>query len=198
MFADIGNLIGLLIFAVIAILSAVLKKKEKDEEETFELPPELKPRRDQNEPPKRSWEEELRKLLEDRLPPTPVVRPTPPIHRPFAPPVIEPTWAEPQSETHLPAEPPPMEPAFAGPAGFCPPDARFSDAAHLQERVALHMADVTQHRVGSTSVQRVKVSPEILEVSEMVRSRRGARAAIIASIILGPPRALEGWNNAGR
>lgn len=189
MLADIGNLIGLLIFAVIAILSAVLKKKEKDEEETFELPPELKPRRDQNEPPKRSWEEELRKLLEDRLPQAPVVRPV-------APPVIEPTWAEGPAEVSAPEAR--LEPAFAGPEGFCPPEARFSDAAHLQERVALHMADVTQHRVGSTSVQRVKVSPEILEVSEMVRSRRGARAAIIASIILGPPRALEGWNNAGR
>src|SRR5690349_5083067 len=110
MFADIGNLIGLLIFAVIAILSAVLKKKEKDEEETFELPPELKPRRDPNQPPKRSWEEELRKLLEDRLPPTPVIRPTPPIHRPATPPVIEQTWAESQNEMPSAAEPP-MEPA---------------------------------------------------------------------------------------
>jgi hypothetical protein len=110
--------------------------------------------------------------------------------------VIEPTWAERPAEVSSPDAR--LEPAFAGPEGFCPPEARFSDAAHLQERVALHMADVTQHRVGMTSVQRAKTSPEILEVSEMLRSRRGARAAIVASIILGPPRALEGWNTPAR
>ena len=73
MLADISGLIGLIVFVVIAIVSAVLKRKE----EPFEIPPELRPRRDS--PPQqrpaapRTWEQELRELLEQRPAPPPVV-----------------------------------------------------------------------------------------------------------------------------
>ena len=192
MFADIGNLIGLLVFAVIAIVSALLKKKEKQEEETFELPPELQPRRQKSQPPpSRSWEEELRSLLENRPAPPPVVQhappPTPSLSRP---PVMVPSWTEPAMEVELP--PQPRELVFH--RSVSPPHAepRISAAAHLQEQLTEHFGEAMRRRVGTTFVQRTAESAEVLEIKQMLRSPRGARSAIIAATILGPPRALEG------
>ena len=70
MFADIGGLVGLIIFAAIAIISALLKKKE----EPFESPPEMDPRGERPQPPRRSWEEELRRVLEQSPEPPPIVQ----------------------------------------------------------------------------------------------------------------------------
>jgi hypothetical protein len=195
MFADIGNLIGLLIFVVIAIVSALMKKKQKDEEQTFELPPELKPRRDRSQqpPPSRSWEEELRHLLEDRPPPPPVVQHVPPPPPMARPPVAEPVWAETYREVVLPPPQPRIEPViYHRPAELSESEESFSPATHLQERVAEHMGELLRHRVGTTSVHRRAAAPEVTEAVKLVRSPRGVRAALIASIILGPPRALEG------
>src|ERR1043166_1622148 len=86
------SIIGLSIVAIIWILSAIFKKKEEGGDQ-FELPPELNPRRGQAppQPVARSWEEELRRVLEQPAapPPPPVIHeavPAPqPIHRPHVP-----------------------------------------------------------------------------------------------------------------
>jgi hypothetical protein len=195
MFADIGDFIGLFVFVLVAIVSMLFKKKEKQEED-FDLPPELKPRRPQPPPVAKSWEAELRRLLENRPPPPPVVRHAPPPTPVSAPPPIAPSpWAE--RESHAPVSPPARArhpesaAAFTAEGEMCEPDAQFAGATHLQERVAHHLADVTRHRVSSTQVQHRGASREAAHARELVRTPRGARAAIIASIILGPPKALE-------
>ena len=194
MLADIGNLIGLLVFAVIAIVSALLKKKEKQEEQTFELPPELQPRREKSQPrPTRSWEEELRALLEDRQAPPPIVQHIPPPAPPLArPPVVQHSWSDQRAEVELPPPQPP-EPVFNRPAVLTHSEPRISAAAHLQEQLTEHFGEAMRRRVGTTFVQRTASSAEVLEVKQMLRSPRGMRTAIIASTILGPPRALEGY-----
>jgi hypothetical protein len=192
MFADIGDFIGLFIFVLVAIVSMLFKKKEKQEEE-FELPPELKPRQPQRRQPPpvtHSWEAELRRLLEDRPAQPPVVR-----HQ-RVPPPIQPMWTEPQVLAPKPAparvkhrEP---ESAFTTEGEVCDPDPRFAGGAHLPERVAHQLAEVTRHRVGQTKVRQKGIAPETKLARELVGSPHAARAAIIASIILGPPKALEG------
>lgn len=196
MFADIGNIVGLLIFAVIAVVSALLKKKEKAEEETFELPPELKPRRDRpTPPPSRSWEEELRHLLEDRPVPPPIVQhiPPPAPRIPTPPrPVVAQQWEEGHGESDLSLPHPHLGGTFQPIPGLRESQERYGHASHLQERVAEHMGESLRHRVGTTSVHRALATIEAVDVAQMVRTRRGLRTAMIASIILGPPRALEG------
>lgn len=49
MLAEISGLIWLIVFVVIAIVSSFFKKKGEGEDE-WELPPELKPRRDDSSP----------------------------------------------------------------------------------------------------------------------------------------------------
>lgn len=191
MFADIGGLVGLIIFAVIAIISALLKKKE---EEPFELPPELKPRGDQPKPPRRSWEEELRRVLEQAEAPPPIVQHVPAHLPPPPPPVpsVEHGWDEGRIEVTLPTPQPNITHTFHSPRGLVESEERYAGAASLQERVSLHMADVTRHRVGTTLVQRAAASIEATDAAQIIRTHRGVRTALIASIILGPPRALEG------
>jgi hypothetical protein len=198
MLADISGLIGLIIFVVIAIVSALLKRKE---EEPFELPPELKPRRDQpppQQPPPvaRRWEEELRELLGDRPAPPPIVRqqPPPPMPRTVRP---EPAHEflseseEPHIEVSERTKNPRIEPTFQSFGGMAESGSRYSDASHLQERVTQHLAGVTRHRVGTTSVLRRETSADARELASMLRHPQTIRRAMLASIILGPPRALE-------
>jgi hypothetical protein len=217
---DITTLIGLLIFIVFAIVSALVKKKE----EPFELPPELKPRGDRPKPPVRSWEEELRRVLEQSAapapppivqhapaPPSPLRVPPPapagvpppgplrgpPMAPPLAPPprpVVEHGWDEGRIEVTLPTLQQHVAPTFHPPRGLVDSDVRYAHASHLQERVAAHMGDVTRHRVGTTLVQRTAATMEATDAAQTLRTRRGVRTALIASIILGPPRAVEGWH----
>ena len=190
MLADISGLIGLIVFVVIAIVASLLKRKE----EPFEIPPELRPRRDhppQAPPPPysrppvtRSWEEELRALLEDRTPPPPVIQHAPP---PVPPPSVYPKTHRPQ----VAEDEGEMEPSFMAPSGLRESDARYADAAHLQQRVTNRLAEVTRHRVGTTSVQRREASNEARELIDSLRHPQSVRRAVLASIVLGPPRALE-------
>jgi hypothetical protein len=196
MLADIGNLVGLLIFAIIAILSAVLKKKQKAEEEDFELPPELRPPRDREPAPRaRNWEEELRNLLEERPTPPPVVRHIPHARPAVPPPIMQPAesdWMETETSSegpqHIPA--PRFETVPFVPLEEQAAARRFAEATALHDRVA-HQYLPGIHHAGTTSVERAKQSEEIVAVKDLLRTGRGARAAVIASIILGPPRALE-------
>src|SRR5687767_5332932 len=145
MFADIGNLIGLLIFAAVAIASALMKKKQKDEEQRFELPPELKPRRDRpTPPPSRSWEEELRALLEERPAPPPIVQHVPPpVPRVPPPPhpVAERQWEEGHGESDLIVSHRKPDGTFQPLPGLRESLEKYGHASHLQERVAEHMGD---------------------------------------------------------
>src|SRR5882672_2256703 len=155
----------LIIVVVIWALSAIFKKKEEDQ---AELPPELKPRhgRPQQPPVTRSWEEELRRVLGETVapPPPPVVRevihPPPPAHRPrmTAPPPIEP-----HIEVALPPPRPRIEPMFQHLPGLTEATQRYDEAMTLEQRVTRHMGDVTSHPVGTTSVVRREIAPEVFQ-----------------------------------
>jgi hypothetical protein len=194
MFAAISGFIGLIIFIAVAILSSLLKRKEEGE---FELPPELKPGRDKPprppQPTARNWEEQLRQLLEERPAPPPIVQglpaPPPPVRPVFRPaPVAE---LEPHIEVSLPAPHPKVAPTFQRLAGLTQSGARYADAANLQHRVTQHLADVTRQRVGTTSVTRAATAPRVREAVSAMREAEGVRRAILASIILGEPRAFD-------
>ena len=67
----------------------------------------------------------------------------------------------------------------------------FDRASQLDKVAAAHIEKVPGQRVAATGVMRRSVSPEITQVMSLFKSARTARQAVIASIVLGPPRATE-------
>ena len=68
----------------------------------------------------------------------------------------------------------------------------FQKASGLDVAVAERMSKVTGHRVAQAAVVKHKTgSPEVAQVVSLFRNPRAARQAVIASLILGPPRGLE-------
>lgn len=185
------NVIGIIIAIVVTIVASLVKKKQPADE--WELPPELKPRRDHPpqspQPPKVSrWEEELRRVLQEHPAQPPVVRPVPPPMPPV--PEFQPEY-EPHLQVELPTPQPQIEHAFQPLAGLTEATQRYASATALEQRVQQHMQTVTTHRVAATSVKHTDVAPEIRALVQSLRHPQTARTAILASIILGPPRALE-------
>jgi hypothetical protein len=65
-------------------------------------------------------------------------------------------------------------------------------ASQLDSRVAEQMRQVDRQVVAHTKLERVRsVSPEIKEMLALLRTRSSQRAAILAGVVLGPPRAFE-------
>ena len=202
MIAGVSGLIVLVILIVFAIISSFFKKKAENEE-SWDLPPELKPRRDELPPvarPISRWEEELRRTLEQRqapVAPPPIIQHVPPHEvRPVYRHVHEDPTAEeqPHIEVALPIPQPRIEPVFQPLTGLKEAAQHYVHAANLQERVQQHFHELTTHRVGSTaatSAARGKVAPQFRELVDSFREPGGAKAAIVASIIFGPPRAFE-------
>ena len=185
------NLIGLIVIAAIWILSALFKRKE---DAPTELPPELKPRRGQPPPPPAApsnWEEELRRVLgQPAAEPPPIIHASRPPPRRAPPPPPVPAY-EPHIHVSLPDPQPHIEPHFQPLPGLTESDARYAEAMTLEQRVTRHMSDITRSPVGTTAAVRREIAPEVYEAVSAIRTQRGARAAVLASIILGPPRALE-------
>jgi hypothetical protein len=194
------TLITIAIFVVVAIISSWLKKKQEPEDESWpgQPPPPLPGRADRSgeRPPPRtkaaSWEEELRKLLEGEEPahppPPPVivydvpkpVRPPPP--RPAAPrpaPVIE----RDEQDIGLPVHLPPLTQSVQA----------YQRASQLDVQVAERLRQIEQQVTRHTIAPKAEwVSAEILRAKSMLRSRDSLRSAIVATVILGPPKAFEG------
>jgi hypothetical protein len=196
MIAAIGGFLGLVVFITIAIIFSLLNKRQDREE----APPVFRPPgQPPPAPPARSWEEELRRALEGTVLERPVIEP-PPAPRPSmrrVPPPVPVLESEELSdaggiEVSLSVPEPNIEPVFRPFTGLDESQQRYAGAAQLQKRVAQHMADLTRHRVGTTTAHHSEVPAETLVAARSLRSHHGARVAIIASIILGPPRALEG------
>lgn len=176
------NIIGIIIAIVVAIVASLLKKKQPDEE--WELPPELKPKRDQPaQPPKVSrWEEELRRVLQEQPAPPPIVRPAPP-------PI--PQMEEYQHSSDEGAQ---EEPATARLHTFTEATENYAHASSLLQRTQeqLHQLHGPTHRATApATVRHAEPTPEVRELLKMLRQPQGVRAAILAGVVLGPPRALE-------
>ncbi len=196
------KLIFVIAVVVISMIHSWLQKRKGEPEEDSAPWPASRPRRPVPPPANRpapgmeTWEDELRRLLQggeprqDRPPVVVQVPPTvpPPLPRTAARrPRIAPVPAakaevEGEMETGLPVQMPTLEQSAQA----------FLRASNLESRVADHMrgidARVTSHVVAE--VRREK-SPAVREALALVRNRQSQRAAIIAGVILGPPKALE-------
>ena len=170
--------------------------------------------------PTGSWEEELRRLLEGETP-VPPPRPVPPPIRPQRPPPaprsVPPPLPRPLVITPLPAPPPPLSAKPAArpppkveamsPAGESSeaPSARLATmaestaalhrASRLHDGVARHLeqidAQTEHHLVKTPASRRRSASPDLTQAVSLIRSPRSARQAVVAAMILGPPKALE-------
>ncbi len=198
--AAVSDLVWLVVLVVIAIISSLFKKKAESDEE-WELPPELKPRRDELPPLQRPtasrWEEELLRTLQQQ--PAPAV--PPPIIQQLPRREVRPVYRhvhedpaaeeQPHIQVALPEPQPFTEHVFQSLPGLTESTQRYAQAATLEERVQKHMQSVSGHRVGTTSVHHAELAPEVRELLNSFRNPKGARTAILASIILGPPRAFD-------
>jgi hypothetical protein len=159
--------------------------------------------------PTSRWEEELRRLLEGESPvsappPAPIV---PKLEessqrRVVAPPPLPPKPAPAVVRTVRPARPVPslesMEPLEAAAAGL----GRLDQSARAYERARqlhqaaaerLHQVETmtAQHRVGVAQGRRRTRPPEVAAAVNLLRHPTSARQAVVASLILGPPKGLD-------
>lgn len=203
MFAGIESLLGVLIFILISVLASWLQKKQRQEhEEGGPSGPTRKPAGrtgptpattpGRPEPEQLSWEEELKRLLGGTLetpapppPPPPVLtRPRQP-ERPAPPPLVHETTPGPVLPEHNP-----VEVSFKALPTLTESVHAYQEASGLDDKVKLHLSEVTRKRVGLTSVHHRPSSREATEAMALVRNPTSVRSAVLASIILGPPRSL--------
>jgi len=162
-----------------------------------------------------NWEEELRKLLEGETaaqPPPPARTPPPIIRRepaPAPPPIIVrevPRHAPPPLPTRVVVHQP--QPVIIADDDHEQHEgsghlATLEEAANaylrgsqLQEKVAERMHQVNtqteQHRPTAVASHRSHQSPEVAAVVGLLRQPQTARQVVIASLILAPPKAMEG------
>jgi hypothetical protein len=203
MFAAIDNWIILLIFAAVSMVVSWLQKRQRqgqDEEETPSAPPNRRPDTVPSPapPPGRpapkplSWEEELRRLLEGQTAEPPSAPPPPPpiptqARRPAVPPPMP--APEPKVRSHA-YEHSPVEVAFTPLQGLTESTQAIDEAVTLEERVRLHLRQVTQKPVGTTQVRHLPASANAAQLHALIRDPKSVRTAVLASIVLGPPRAL--------
>ena len=77
-------------------------------------------------------------------------------------------------------------------ADFKASERTFEQASQLSQRVAAHMHEVGHIPVGMTSIEsKNKLWPEVAETKALFKNAKTVRQAIIASLILGPPKAFE-------
>ncbi len=179
------------------------------------------PPRPAQRPMSGGWEEEMRRLLGDERPviPPAATRPAappplgmPPFGRPAAPPPVRRVVTTTSAPVSVPAPPPVVRRVVVGtpepmPSPLPVPkvttiatrdlasldQARvaYARASQLDKQVSDHIAGIPSQRVGLTSVTRAGSSAEAAEVAGWFRNARTVRQAVIASVILNPPKALE-------
>ena len=181
-------------------------------------PPPLPSRRGTPAPSKpTNWEEELRRLLEGEEPAPPPARRPPPVDSPRPtpkPPPIPRTPApavgeEGEMEKGLAVELPKLaestrsyqrakaldrkvEEHLRQSAGLATSASAYARASRLDLKVAEHLRQVTEQTPRLPVPHRERsLAPESVVVRAMLHDRRAARSAILAAVILGPPRSLE-------
>ena len=90
--------------------------------------------------------------------------------------------------------PPPLPPGVQSSqplATLSESQAAYTRASQLDQSAAARIERAPGQEVQLTTVTRQATSPEVMQVVSLFRNAQGARQAVIASIIFGPPRALE-------
>ena len=194
-----SGLIKFAIIVAIAIGSTIfnwMKKRAEIEQQRRQPPPPDAP------PPKQTnWEEELRRVLAGEEPSAPAPPPIPPpvpVMRPVvvAPPARPIALASPRPRPLPPPRPVEINEEDVGLPVHMPTLAESAQAylraSQLESKVAAHMGQiddqVRQHKLAKITKP---VSPEIRQALSLLRDRPSVRSALIASVILGPPRGLE-------
>lgn len=145
-----------------------------------------------------NWEDELRRLLgeeEAPMPPPQAPPPPPVVARPKPPPQAQPPPAvlrAPVPEvTPLPV--PTVEQITTAELARLEESRRaYERAGNLDRAVAEYLKKVSSAPVRLTSVLTyTSPSPEVTQAVSLLKNPRAAREAIVASVILGPPKALE-------
>jgi hypothetical protein len=196
-----------LIFLAVIVLISILHSWWKQRQETRESMEDSDPMAGQQprrrvpprglQPPPApskaaSWEQELRRLLQGE---EPAQQPPPPIITVAPPPLPE--VAAPRSasargltewqqagemQTELPARMPSLTQSAQA----------YLRGSQLESKVAAHMHGAHQQTTKHLKLDLKKeTAPEIRQAIGLVRNRQSQRAAIIAGIILGQPKALE-------
>lgn len=231
--AGIETLITLVIFIAISALSTWLKNRNPEgTDDSLPPPPRIPRRGEQNRPaqPAReakpvSWEEELRRLLENETPAAPPAKPIVAERRAPEPPPIPPAVLTPppvpqkrrfvaeESESAddggLAVDMPTLARAESSQSyasqiddraaeklrqggAFAEANASFARASQLHELTAARMRHVTEQTPAMMAVKtRASRTSEGARVSAMLRHPESVRTAIVASVILGKPKAME-------
>ncbi len=204
------TLLTILVLVLLSAASGWLKKRTEGQETETGTPPQAPdrtvppPRRSppgghtaEPRPATRSWEEELRRLLEGEPAPPP-----PPPPRPKAPPAA-------------PAQPQPAPPVLRAPRTSPPAYSTPSARPEILEVPALQMAELRESSTARQQAQRLKeraagelrraetelarnlarthvahraaLTEEIAAARTWLHNPQAARQAVIASVILGPP-----------
>ena len=209
-----GMLVLLVIAAASAFFNWLKKRNEEKSGQSAPPPPPMPAQRGASPPPPpqaQNWEEELRKLLEGEtpaLPPPPVIVQPPRRVSPPPPPMIEPMPYEAESPAPPMFQPMPVlnqsAEAFERArrldetasqevdrgSTLAAAAQAFLVGSQLDDRMAEHMRQVTLRPVGSTGVTSGERTAEATAALQMIRNPRSVRTAMIAAVILGPPRAL--------
>ena len=150
------------------------------------------------------WEEELRRLLGGKpseAKPPPIRTPEPATAPPSRPVVIQ----APKPVLQIPRSvPPPLAGTFMAEAErsvevrlptLKESASAYQRASHLQEQVIEHLKHVEamteRHQARVPTAHRQAVSTDAVRSIALIRNRTTARQAIIASLVFGPPKALE-------
>src|SRR6185503_15408693 len=152
--------------------------------------------------PAGGWEEELRRLLQGEAPasPPPPTRPTtvrlpapPPLlgRGPLAPPAMarpapvrrQEPLEDPDMQKGLPVRMPTLEKSAQA----------YLRASQLESSVAERLRRIQERVVTHPKFEiKKEIAPEVRQALALLRERSTQRTAIIVSVVLGPPRALEG------
>jgi hypothetical protein len=181
----------------ISALHAWWKKRQGEGEDASDTGPMPPPAGRPNDPspgrsqrpasPAANWEGELRRLLQGEDPSRPS-RPPPPL-----PTVVASRPAPVRRPPQVTHSDPDMDIGISMPMGmFAHSGYGGSSASDRESRVAEPMQHVPQQLTLRSKMElRKEVAPEIRQGIGLIHDRQSQRAAIIAGILLGPPKALE-------
>jgi hypothetical protein len=205
--AGFDSLLTLLLFVIIAGVSAWLKKKQlpEDDDSTSQPPPPPPASQRGSSAPRAprparplSWEEELRRLLQGtpETPPPPVIErplPTPPARSPASTP--RPTTPRPPSTARPPSPARPGRLVREKLPGLVTEVARQEETqekARELERKGHERASSAQVTKRHTAeMQGVHAAEDRLRARALLRDRHSIRSAVMVATLLGPPRALD-------
>lgn len=196
----------IIVFVVAVIISAIMRKKRGETDETESWPGSPSVPGDEGSQPKRiSWEEELKRLLQgDTTPPPapappPIIRPQPSTPAPTPRPAR--AASRPVVPVPAPAKPVPLHDWSKRKPAPVPllDQAQLNQSAQAHERaqnldelVAARMRE-TARRVEShiQDVRTISDRQEVRTALALLRSPESLRSSLIVSIILGPPKSME-------